>query len=134
MESDIVAFPELAITGYPPEDLLHRSQFLKSNIVAMQQIVKESKDIVVIFGFADSDGSNLYNSAALAFNSKIIGVHRKHLLPNYGVFDEQRYFSSGNTCDVFKIDDTKIAINICEDIWSDNGPLNTQSNLSLIHI
>ena len=128
LESDIVAFPELAITGYPPEDLLHRSQFLKSNIVAMQQIVKESKDIVVIFGFADSDGSNLYNSAALAFNSKIIGVHRKHLLPNYGVFDEQRYFSSGNTCDVFKIDDTKIAINICEDIWSDNGPLNTQSN------
>ena len=128
LESDIVAFPELAITGYPPEDLLHRSQFLKSNIVAMQQIVKESKDIIVIFGFADSDGSNLYNSAALAFNSKIIGVHRKHLLPNYGVFDEQRYFSSGNTCDVFKIDDTKIAINICEDIWSDNGPLNTQSN------
>tara|TARA_Y100000996_G_scaffold367374_1_gene313186 strand:+ start:7842 stop:9545 length:1704 start_codon:yes stop_codon:yes gene_type:complete len=127
LESDIVAFPELAITGYPPEDLLHKEQFIKSNTVAMQQIVQASKDIIVIFGFADFDGSTLYNSSALAFDSKIIGVHRKHLLPNYGVFDEQRYFSRGDTCDVFKINNTKIAMNICEDIWSDSGPLNSQS-------
>ena len=125
--SDIIAFPELSITGYPPEDLLLKPQFIESNIAAMNEIVQYSKNIVVVFGFVDSDKSILYNSAALAFNANLISTHRKNLLPNYGVFDEERYFSKGNSCDVFDIDGIKIAISVCEDIWSDIGPTNIQS-------
>ena len=127
LESDIIAFPELSITGYPPEDLLLKPQFIKSNIAAMNEIVEDSKNIVVVFGFVDSDKSILYNSAALAFDTELIGTHRKHLLPNYGVFDEERYFAKGNACDVFDIAGTKIAISVCEDIWSEFGPTTIQA-------
>ncbi|MDP2938899.1 MAG: NAD+ synthase [Candidatus Omnitrophota bacterium] len=116
---DIVTFPELAITGYPPEDLLLKPKFIEDNINALNKIVKENLGIVSIIGFVDRKKQNLYNSAALIYKDKICGIYHKMFLPNYGVFDEKRYFTSGNTYLVALMDGVYFGINICEDIWED---------------
>ena len=119
--ADLIAFPELTISGYPPEDLLFKNQFIEDNIARMNEVVQESKDITVVVGFVDSS-PHLYNSAAVAHNGKLIDIYHKQLLPNYGVFDEKRYFSPGNTCPIYVIEGIDLGVNICEDIWHPDGP------------
>lgn len=123
---DLIAFPELILTGYPPEDLLLRPAFVQDGINALRQVVSECNDIVVVLGFVDAQGDDLYNSAAIIWNGEIIEIYHKLYLPNYGVFDEERYFRRGNVCPVFSIAGTQVGVNICEDIWYPLGPIAVQ--------
>jgi len=125
--ADIVTFPELAITGYPPEDLLLKPKFIEDNITALKEVEKSIKDIVAVVGFVDSDDGKIYNAAAVICNHKIQGIYRKTLLPNYGVFDEKRYFTPGKKALVFKLGELIFGVNICEDIWFDEGPTASQA-------
>jgi NAD+ synthase (glutamine-hydrolysing) len=118
---DLLTFPELAITGYPPEDLLLKPQFIKQNKESLNKIVEHCSDIAVVAGFVDSDG-DIYNAAAVIYNKKLVGVYHKFYLPNYGVFDENRYFQAGQECPVFIIYGIGIGITICEDMWYEAGP------------
>ena len=120
--ADLVAFPELTVPGYPPEDLLLKPQFLAENRMCMEQIAEESRGISVVVGFADFVGGEVYNAAAIAHDGNLAGIYHKQFLPNYGVFDEDRYFRSGDTCPVYVLDGTPVGVNICEDIWYAVGP------------
>lgn len=125
----IVCFPELALTGYPPEDLLLKPGFVAANLRKLQEITEKSKnwpDLTAIIGFADRD-HDLYNAAAIVHNGKLAGVYHKHYLPNYGVFDEIRYFQTGHEAPIFLIHGVYVGINICEDIWYPTGPLTRQA-------
>jgi len=121
--ADIVVFPELTITGYPPEDLLYRHDFIEENLTALNKIAKYSKgkDILVILGFVDLD-TDIYNAAASIYNGQIINIYHKIFLPNYGVFDEKRYFQSGKRLSIINYKGIKLGITICEDIWYPGGP------------
>ena len=119
--ADLVAFPELALPGYPPEDLLLKPQFIRENQERLRQIAAECVDIAAVVGFIDSD-SDIYNAAAFIHNGEVIGNYRKMYLPNYGVFDEDRYFAAGNECPVYTVNGTPVGVNICEDIWYATGP------------
>ena len=121
LRADLVAFPELAISGYPPEDLLFKSQFIQDNLSRMRQVVQESDGIAVVVGFVDA-GADIYNAAAVACDRQLVGVYHKMHLPNYGVFDEDRYFKPGSHCPVYVIDGTSVGVNVCEDIWHPTGP------------
>ena len=125
LDVDLIAFPELAITGYPPEDLVFRNQFVEENMKCSSEISAHANGITAIFGFVELD-DKLYNSAAIASDGCMKGTHKKIFLPNYGVFDEERYFESGNTCAVFTINGTKVGVNVCEDIWYSKGPATVQ--------
>ena len=123
--ADLVAFPELAIPGYPPEDLLFKPSFLQANMEAMRRVVASSVDIAVVVGFAEAD-SDIYNAAAVGYQGELVGVYRKNYLPTYGVFDEDRYFKRGNVCPVYTINGVSVGVNICEDIWYPVGPIIVQ--------
>ncbi|MBN1444669.1 MAG: NAD+ synthase [Candidatus Omnitrophica bacterium] len=125
---DIVSFPELAVTGYPPEDLLLKPKFVRDNINALSSLQKKIRDIIVVAGFVDSKNGLLYNSAAVLHNGKKIAVCHKTLLPNYGVFDEKRYFSPGQNTGIFRFHGISFGVNICEDIWHNSGPAKEQSD------
>ena len=125
--SDIVCFPELSLTGYPPEDLLLKPKFIEDNLKVIRTLVKSIDDIIAVVGFVDRSGVGIYNAAAVIYKGKICGIYHKMLLPNYGVFDEKRYFCQGEDPFVFRIGKLIFAVNICEDIWSDQGPTKTQS-------
>ncbi len=118
---DLLTLPELAITGYPPEDLLLKPQFIKQNKESLNKIIEHSSGIMVVVGFVDSDG-DIYNAAAVLYNKKLVGVYHKFYLPNYGVFDENRYFQAGVGCPVFIIYGIGMGITICEDMWYEAGP------------
>ncbi len=120
--TNLVAFPELTVPGYPPEDLLLKPQFLAENRLCMDQIAEASQGICVVVGFADFVGGEVYNAAAVAYDGKHVGTYHKQFLPNYGVFDEDRYFRSGDSCPVYVVDGTPVGVNICEDIWYAVGP------------
>jgi len=122
----LVAFPELAITGYPPEDLLLKTKFIEDNLDALKKIQKNVGDITVIVGFVDRK-DDIYNAAAIIYNKKLIDTYHKMYLPNYGVFDEYRYFQAGTRCPIYQIGDTWIGVNICEDIWYPEGPARLQA-------
>ncbi|WP_149401332.1 NAD+ synthase [Dictyobacter arantiisoli] len=125
----LVCFPELALTGYPPEDLLLKPGFITANLRKLDEIVQASQDMpgtTAIVGFVDRD-HDIYNAAAVIYEGKLVGVYHKHYLPNYGVFDEYRYFSAGTTAPIFLLHDIHIGINICEDIWYPTGPLTQQA-------
>jgi NAD+ synthase (glutamine-hydrolysing) len=124
--SDLVAFPELSITGYPPEDLLLKTQFIEDNLEAMKKVQKNVGGITAIVGFVDRE-DDIYNAAAILCNKKLIGTYHKMYLPNYGVFDEYRYFQAGTRCSIYKTGNTWIGINICEDIWYPEGPARLQA-------
>ena len=124
---DLVSFPELAITGYPPEDLVLKPQFVADNIKALDVVAREAKEIVVVVGFVDYQGG-LYNAAAVLFDGEIRGIYHKNHLPNYGVFDEKRYFLSGNNSHVIVVNGVSVGLNICEDIWVPNGPTQVQAS------
>jgi len=123
---DLLTFPELAITGYPPEDLLFKPQFIKQNKENLNKIIEHSSDIAVVVGFVDSDG-DIYNAAAVLYNKKLVGVYHKFYLPNYGVFDEDRYFQAGREYPVFIIYGIGMGITICEDMWYEAGPAIVQA-------
>jgi len=128
LESDIVAFPELAITGYPPEDLLLKPQFIKDNIKALHKIKDETKGILAVIGFVSLD-KGLYNSAAIISDGRLVDIYNKHHLPNYGVFDEYRYFLPGSRFPVYSLGGIRFGVNICEDIWHKDGPARVQALL-----
>ena len=125
--ADIVAFPELAVTGYPPEDLLLKKKFVDDNIEAVKNIARQTGDIIAVVGFVDRKGARLFNSAAVISRGAVIGVYHKMHLPNYGVFDEKRYFETGTEASCFKYNGVIFGVNICEDIWQENGPAELQA-------
>lgn len=127
-DADIVAFPELVVCGYPPEDLLYKDHFVRDNIKVLHSLVGETKGITAIIGFVDMDkAKRLYNAAAVLSDRKIKGIYRKEELPNYGVFDEKRYFHQGKNNKVFSASGQCIGVSICEDIWIDKGACQEQS-------
>jgi len=126
LNADIIAFPELAICGYPPEDLLLKPQFIEENQRALKKVAKDSSGITAVVGFVDAE-KDIYNAAAVLHDGRLVGIYRKAYLPNYGVFDEDRYFRAGSTCPVYTIAGVTVGVNICEDIWYEGGPATAQA-------
>ena len=133
--ADLVAFPELATTGYPPEDLLFKKSFLIDNVDAMAKVAAASRGIAVVLGYvnivslerpSEEVGPQVTNAAALCYGGKLVDTYHKIFLPNYGVFDEQRYFQKGSECPVYRIAGVDVGVNICEDIWYPVGPTTVQ--------
>ena len=124
--ADMVVFPELAVTGYPPEDLLLKPKFVEDTIRVLGEFTQSVHDIIVIAGFVNRIGEDLYNAAAIVYNGEIAGIYHKSLLPNYGVFDEKRYFRAGSEPLVFQYGELIFGVNICEDIWHEEGPTRMQ--------
>jgi len=126
---DIVAFPELSVTGYPPEDLVLKPGFVADNRAALDAFAAQTGACAAVVGFVDQD-RDIYNAAAICVGGEVVGIYHKRLLPNNAVFDEQRYFVAGHDSDpleLFVIGGVKVGISICEDIWSPFGPLATQA-------
>ncbi|MDQ2651069.1 MAG: NAD+ synthase [Actinomycetota bacterium] len=124
---DLAIFPELAITGYPPEDLVLKPRFVSANREALDEVASRTGRCAALVGFVDA-GRDLYNAAAMCAGGAVVGVYRKRLLPNYAVFDEQRYFSPGDEpLTLYEVAGVKVGIAICEDVWSPEGPIAAQS-------
>ena len=119
--ADAIVFPELALTGYPPEDLLLRAHFIEHVEAAVERICREVMGITVITGYPLEQAGDLYNAAGVMQEGSVVGVYKKQRLPNYSVFDEKRYFKAGTAACVVNIKDVPVAITICEDIW-EAGP------------
>ena len=117
LHADLVVFPELSVTGYPPEDLLLRADFIAQAGLAITGIALKTVGIDVVLGFPEQRQGRLYNSAAVLRDGAVLACYRKNALPNYGVFDEKRYFSEDDKTCVFEIKNTSIGLTICEDIW-----------------
>jgi NAD+ synthase (glutamine-hydrolysing) len=126
LRCDVVAFPELALTGYPPEDLLFKPAFIEANLRALADVAAHSRGLTVVVGFVDKR-DDIFNAAAVLHDGAHAGTYHKQYLPNYGVFDENRYFQSGTESPVFAVGQTVIAANICEDIWYPTGPTTLQA-------
>ncbi len=124
--ADVVVFTELAVTGYPPEDLVLKPQFVKDNLRTLREITKATRGITAIVGFVDSN-KHIFDAAAIMSNGKLVYVYHKMLLPNYGVFDEYRYFKPGRRYPIITVRGVNIGVNICEDIWYADGPARTQA-------
>ena len=124
--ADIVVLPELAVCGYPPEDLLLRPRFVSQNLTCLEHIAERTHGPVVVVGFVDSD-SDVYNAAAVIHDGRIAHIYHKVFLPNYGVFDENRYFREGRECPVFRVGGVGIGVTICEDVWYEGGPASVQA-------
>lgn len=124
----MVAFPELAITGYPPEDLVLKRSFVEANAAAVKQVASSSGRALLVVGFVDRGRGSLYNAAAICQGGELLGVYRKHLLPNYGVFDERRYFEPGRGHLLIETDHGVVGVCICEDAWSETGPVTRQGD------
>lgn len=120
--ADIVLLPELALSGYPPEDLLLKPDFIAANRRALEDVARAAHDLVVIVGYPAADDYDLYNAAAVLQDGAVLGTYRKHFLPNYGVFDENRYFAAGQSSPLFDFAGDIVGVNICEDIWYPAGP------------
>lgn len=121
--ADLAIFPELSLVGYPPLDLVEKSEFRKAVNAASNEIAAATKDVGLIFGTITDDddniGTDIHNSAVLCYDGKIQFTQHKTLIPNYDVFDEMRYFDSAESVSVFEFKDEKLGISICEDIWND---------------
>ena len=124
--ADLVVFPEMTITGYPPEDLLLRPQFITDNLAVLNRVVRKVKGIAAVIGFVDRQ-DDIFNAAAFVNGGRIVATHHKIHLPNYGVFDENRYFQPGTRCVTVVLNGITIGFNICEDIWFPEGPTRAQS-------
>ena len=118
--TDLICFPELSIPGYPPEDLLLKPDFVRGNLAALEEVTRRTTDIAVVVGFVDQ-GTHLYNAAAVCVDGERVGIYHKQRLPNYGVFDEKRYFHPGRRAPVFIIEGVPVGVTICEDIWAPGG-------------
>ncbi len=121
--ADLILFPELSLNGYPPEDLILKTQFLKDSLKSIEEIqdFSKSKDVVIVLGAVDWDVES-YNSAFVIYKGEIYGSYKKMFLPNYSVFDEKRYFTAGRAPFLMEMERIKIGITICEDLWVPNGP------------
>jgi NAD+ synthase (glutamine-hydrolysing) len=130
VDADLVAFPELAITGYPPEDLLLRPAFIAQTAEILEKLAARTATTAAIVGFPELLAhGELANSAALCAHGAVQGIYRKQLLPNYAVFDEQRYFEpSVADGPLFVIAGLRVALTVCEDAWSPTGPIVTQAD------
>lgn len=115
---DLLIFPELAICGYPPEDLLHKKHFLEDSRATVEKLAADCPKGTIIAGFADNYKGDCYNCAAILRNGKVSKIYRKVLLPNYGVFDERRYFQAGTEPMVIKVAGLNVAITVCADVWN----------------
>ena len=128
-----MVYPELTITGYPPEDLLLKKAFVRDNELAVERIAKATKGCAALIGFVKADGDHLHNAVALCRNGGVQGVYLKQLLPNYAVFDEDRYFTPGPAMNngaasgLFSLDGVTVGVTICEDIWHADGPVASQA-------
>jgi len=120
--ADVVLFPELAITGYPPEDLVLKPAFVRDNLKQLNVVVEATKGISAVVGFVDEEG-DLFNAAAFIHDGELKAVYHKVFLPNYGVFDEQRYFTPGHRCPIFEVGGVRIGVSVCEDCWYPAGPM-----------
>src|SRR5438445_9212241 len=120
--ADLVALPELAVTGYPPEDLVLRPSFVEDNLRALRRLAPAARDVIAVVGFVDREGDDVFNAAAVLSEGEVRAVYHKHLLPNYGVFDEMRYFHPGEGLVVGRVRDTVFGITGCEDLWRPDGP------------
>ena len=143
-KADLVAFPELAVTGYPPEDLLFKPRFIEDTQRALKAVAAEARGLVVVVGYVGqgatavsaSDASSfplsgrheLYNEAAVLSDRRILATYRKRHLPNYGVFDESRYFHPGSRLPLLVLNGATVGVNICEDIWFSDGPTRLQAS------
>ena len=128
MQVQLLCFPELALTGYPPEDLLLKPNFIRDTRRALEDVIAATAahaDLTIIVGFVERE-EDLYNAAAVVHRGALAGVYHKHFLPNYGVFDENRYFQAGQGTPIFIINGVKVGVNICEDIWYPTGPATLQ--------
>ena len=117
LRADIAVFPELSVSGYPPEDLLFHSGLRKRVEMALATIRSSVRDIVVIVGFPEYQDSHIYNACIACHNGRILAHYRKHMLPNYRVFDEERYFTAGKEAAVFSVKGVRVGLSICEDVW-----------------
>src|SRR5215470_5948909 len=122
---DVLAFPEMMVTGYPPEDLLLKPSFIERSIEITRELAPLSTGMTVVVGTVDRD-MDLFNAAAVLHDGRWIGTYRKRYLPNYGVFDENRYFQPARNSPVFVRGGTVIGVSICEDIWYPGGPVEEQ--------
>jgi NAD+ synthase (glutamine-hydrolysing) len=147
--ADLVALPELALTGYPPEDLLLKPDFIEANLRCLKSLAREVRSVTAVVGFVDRHGcyprhgrggssgspgdspggvrGHIYNAAAVIHGGRVAAVYHKMLLPNYGVFDEQRYFQAGNEPLNFTLNGVTVGLGICEDIWFPDGPARLQA-------
>ena len=123
---DLIVFPELTLSGYPPEDLLLKPSFLAATREALEAVAAAVGEAVAVVGFPDRE-ADVYNAAAVIREGRIRHVYRKRYLPNYGVFDENRYFQKGETIPVYALGDVTVAVTICEDIWYPGEPLTAQA-------
>ncbi len=119
--AELALFPELAVTGYPPEDLLLRPGFIRAAAGSLRAIAAETKDVVAIVGFPHFD-KDLFNACAVCANGEVKAVYRKRFLPNYGVFDEDRYFAPGRDLVLLELGSTLVGLTICEDMWQPGPP------------
>jgi NAD+ synthase (glutamine-hydrolysing) len=126
--ADLVVFPEMAISGYPPEDLLLKPHFIEANLSALEEVAAASEGILIVVGFVDRQ-DDIYNAAAVCHQGRVAGVYHKAYLPNYGVFDENRYFQAGLEAPVFGWGEFAFGVNICEDVWYPDGPTEAQALL-----
>ena len=125
---DLAVFPELAITGYPPEDLLLRPGFIVDNRAALEKVAAETHACVAVVGFVDVD-RDLWNAAAICADGEVRGIYHKRELPNYAVFDEQRYFASGfEPAGLWLVGGVRVGVSICEDAWNPAGPILDQAD------
>ena len=122
----LVVFPELTLTGYPPEDLLLKTGFLDAAEQALHELARQTEGIVAVVGYPER-AEDVYNAAAVLADGEVVAVYRKMYLPNYGVFDEQRYFQSGAEAAIFELNGIPIGISICEDIWEPGPPAMTEA-------
>ena len=126
--AQVVTLPELAVTGYPPEDLLLKSSFVAANRRALEDIAAATGNILAVVGFVGSSGGRLHNSAAMCHRGQIVAVYDKQLLPNYGVFDDRRYFDPGTEHVLIETPSGVLGVCVCEDAWSDAGPMISQGD------
>ena len=122
--ADVALFPELAVTGYPPEDLLLKPRFVADNLEALEKLAARTAQVVAVVGFVEEADGRLYNAAAVCGAGAVRGVYRKRLLPNYAVFDEDRYFEPGaGPMPLFDVNGMRCGVSVCEDAWAADGPL-----------
>jgi NAD+ synthase (glutamine-hydrolysing) len=124
--AELVLFPELALTGYPPEDLLLKEHFLQAGNEAIRELAREAEGILALVGFPER-GDDVYNALAVLAEGEVQAVYRKSVLPNYGVFDEQRYFQVGEGGAVLQLGDARLGLTICEDIWTPGPPASDEA-------
>ncbi|MDQ3753072.1 MAG: NAD+ synthase [Actinomycetota bacterium] len=121
--AQVVVVPELAVTGYPPDDLLLKASFIEANQAALRRVASTSDDALAVIGFVDQSRECLFNAAAVCRRGQIVGTYHKHLLPNYGVFDERRYFEPGDDHLLLDTPGGLLSVSVCEDAWSEDGPV-----------